>query len=126
MLGAITAYRCAAPGAFPTWLLPALAVVGLGAGLFTPAFFTRALKPLRVQELGSAAGLLNAVQQLGATLGVAILGSVYLAGAKDGSGGASGSLYAVQVAFWSAVGLVGVSACASWVMGREGGRGREG
>ncbi|MDV7221031.1 MFS transporter [Streptomyces prunicolor] len=126
MLGAITAYRCAAPGAFPTWLLPALAVVGLGAGLFTPAFFTHALKPLRVQELGSAAGLLNAVQQLGATLGVAILGSVYLAGAKDGSGGASGSLYAVQVAFWSAVGLVGVSAGASWVMGREGGRGCEG
>jgi hypothetical protein len=29
-------------------------------------------------------------------------------------------LYSVQVAFWSAAGLVGVSAGASWVMGREG------
>ncbi|WP_185149061.1 hypothetical protein [Streptomyces sp. Ag109_O5-1] len=35
------------------------------------------LKPLRPQEAGSAAGALNAVQQLGATLGVAVLGSTY-------------------------------------------------
>ncbi|MGW1618950.1 MFS transporter [Streptomyces sp. NPDC002172] len=70
---------------YPWPLLPALALVGLGAGLFTPAFFTLALKPLRPQEVGSAAGALNAVQQLGATLGVAVLGSTYL----DGSAAAA-------------------------------------
>jgi EmrB/QacA subfamily drug resistance transporter len=61
-------------------LLVPLGIAGLGMGLFAPAFFTTALKPLRGQEIGSASGLLNAVQQLGATLGVAVLGSVYLSG----------------------------------------------
>jgi MFS family permease len=54
------------------------AVTGVGIGLFTTAFFTAALHMVGPREVGSAAGLLNAVQQLGATLGVAVLGSVYL------------------------------------------------
>ncbi|MEU0005345.1 MFS transporter [Streptomyces sp. NPDC006314] len=103
-LAAIAVYHAADPTAYPTWLLLPLGVVGLGTGLFTAAFFTIALKRLRPQEIGSAAGLLNAVQQLGATLGVAILGSVYLGSAEPG--GASAALHAVQVAFWVAVGLV--------------------
>lgn len=61
------------------WLPVALGVIGVGAGMFTPAFFTGALSRLEPQEAGSAAGLLNAVQQLGGTLGVAVLGSLYFA-----------------------------------------------
>lgn len=57
----------------------ALAAIGSGVGLFTPSFFIAALHVVAPHEVGSAAGLLNAVQQLGATLGVAILGSIYLA-----------------------------------------------
>ncbi|MEN2422446.1 MFS transporter [Streptomyces rimosus] len=110
-LAAIAVYRTADPTAYPAPLLPALAVVGLGAGLFTPAFFTVALRPLRPQEIGSAAGLLNAVQQLGATLGVAVLGSAYLHAA--GPGGAAASLHAVQIAFWAAVALTVVSLVAA-------------
>ncbi|OIJ65789.1 MFS transporter [Streptomyces mangrovisoli] len=106
-LAAIAVYHQADPTSYPTPLLLALGMVGLGVGFFSPAFFTIALKPLKPQEIGSAAGLLNAVQQLGATLGVAVLGSVYLDGA--GSGGPSAALHAVQVAFWVAVGLVVVS-----------------
>lgn len=68
-------------GGHPALLPCALAVVGIGQGLFTPSFFTAALHPLRPQEIGSAAGLLNAVQQLGTTLGVAALGRIYLASA---------------------------------------------
>jgi predicted MFS family arabinose efflux permease len=49
--------------------------------LFTPPFFATALRGVGPQETGSAAGLLNAVQQLGGTLGVAVVGGVYLAGA---------------------------------------------
>lgn len=60
------------------WLLPALAVCGAGVGLFTTAFFTEALHRVQPQETGSAAGLLNAVQQFGGTLGVAGLGTVFL------------------------------------------------
>ncbi|MER7180947.1 MFS transporter [Streptomyces hyaluromycini] len=83
-----------APTRYPWPLLPALALVGLGAGLFTPAFFTLALRPLRPQEVGSAAGALNAVQQLGATLGVAVLGSTYL----DGSAAAACAVAAALTA----------------------------
>ncbi len=113
-LAAIAVYRTADPTAYPAPLLPALAVVGLGVGLFTPAFFTVALRPLRPQEIGSAAGLLNAFQQLGATLGVAVLGSVYLHAA--GPGGAAASLHAVQLAFWAAVALTVVSLVAARMM----------
>ncbi|GAA5610925.1 hypothetical protein Spla01_02071 [Streptomyces platensis] len=77
-LAALAVYHAADPTAYPEPPLIVLGVVGLGAGLFSPVFFTLALKPLRPQEIGSAAGLLNAFEQLGATLGVAILGSVYL------------------------------------------------
>ncbi|WP_406119837.1 MFS transporter [Streptomyces sp. NBC_00989] len=113
-LAAIAVYHTADAHKYPTALLFALAVVGLGVGLFSPAFFTIALKPLQPQEIGSAAGLLNAVQQLGATLGVAVLGSVYLGSAGDG--GARAALHAVQLAFWVAVALVVVSFAASRMM----------
>ncbi|MEU6477685.1 MFS transporter [Streptomyces sp. NPDC047017] len=106
-LAAVAVLHAADPTAYPTYLLVALAVVGLGAGLFTPAFFTLALKPLRPQEIGSAAGLLNAVQQLGATLGVAVLGSVYLGLARPG--GPAAAPHAVQTAFWAAAALVAVA-----------------
>lgn len=56
----------------------ALAVCGLGMGTFTVPFFAAALHRVRPHETGSAAGLLNAVQQLGGTLGVALLGGLYL------------------------------------------------
>ncbi|MFG2955205.1 MFS transporter [Streptomyces sp. NPDC048291] len=84
---------------YPRLLLPALALVGLGAGLFTPAFFTLALRPLRPQEVGSAAGALNAVQQLGATLGVAVLGSTYLEGSAAAACAAAMALTALS---WTA------------------------
>lgn len=82
VLAAIAAYRAPDPGDYPVPLLGALVVAGLGMGLFTTPFFTAALAAVGPQETGSAAGLLNAVQQLGATLGVAVLGSVYLDGAR--------------------------------------------
>ncbi|MFJ3309795.1 MFS transporter [Streptomyces sp. NPDC086549] len=116
VLACAAVYHWADPDHYPRPLLPALALVGLGAGLFTPAFFTLALKPLRPQEIGSAAGLLNAVQQLGATLGVATLGSVYLDDAGAGGPAASG---AAEAACWVAIGLVGVSWAAAGRMGNR-------
>lgn len=54
-----------------------LAVSGLGLGTFTVPFFTTALHRVRPAETGTAAGLLNAVQQFGGTVGVALLGTVF-------------------------------------------------
>ncbi|MEU9040518.1 MULTISPECIES: MFS transporter [unclassified Kitasatospora] len=104
VVSAVGAYRT---GQRPEALPYALALVGLGQGLFTPAFFTTALTPLRPQETGSAAGLLNAVQQLGSTLGVAVLGRIYLA-APDTTG--------AQRACWLAVGVLAAAAVAVRLM----------
>ena len=111
VLAAIAAYHAAGPTAYPTPLLGALGIAGLGVGMFTPSFFTTALKPLKPQEVGSAAGLLNAVQQLGSTLGVAVLGSVYFDGSRSGSPGS-----AVQVTFWVAGGLLVASFLSTLLM----------
>ncbi|MEU2425606.1 MFS transporter [Streptomyces sp. NPDC007851] len=95
LTAATAVYATTAPSRYPWPLLPALALIGLGAGLFTPAFFTLALKPLRPQEVGSAAGALNAVQQLGATLGVAVLGSTYLDGSAEAACAVAAALTAL-------------------------------
>ncbi|MFI6597227.1 MFS transporter [Nonomuraea sp. NPDC050536] len=80
------------------WWLPAgLGVIGVGAGLFTPGFFTGALSQVEPQETGSAAGLLNAVQQLGGTLGVAVLGSLYLASGFGAALAAAAAVIAVTL-----------------------------
>jgi hypothetical protein len=57
-------------------VLPLLAT-GLGLGVFTVPFFANALGGVAAHETGSASGLLNAVQQLGGTIGVALLGTVF-------------------------------------------------
>ncbi len=92
-------------------MLSALAVSGVGLGLFTFPFFTVALSRVAPHETRSAAGLLNAVQQLGATLGVAVLGSVFLAGHGDATS-------AVERSFWVALGLVAAAVVAAAIMVR--------
>jgi hypothetical protein len=82
-------------------------MAGLGVGVFTTPFFTAALRPVSPQETGSAAGLLNAVQQLGGTLGVAILGGIYLAGARPGA--PATAVHAYQHVFWVSAGLLVVA-----------------
>jgi predicted MFS family arabinose efflux permease len=82
----------------------ALGIGGLGLGVFTVPFFTAALSHVRPHETGSAAGLLNAVQQLGATLGIAVLGSVFLRG------------HSLPHAFWLAAALVVATAATTALM----------
>ncbi|MEU6324557.1 MFS transporter [Streptomyces sp. NPDC047009] len=69
VLAAVAVYAVVPAGRHPWALLPVLAVCGLGQGLFAVPFFTTALQRVRSHETGSAAGLLNAVRQLGSTLG---------------------------------------------------------
>ncbi|WP_143261647.1 MFS transporter [Allokutzneria sp. NRRL B-24872] len=54
-----------------------LLVTGIGLGVFTVPFFGNALAGVAQHETGSASDLLNAAQQLGATVGVAVLGTVF-------------------------------------------------
>ena len=63
-----------------TWdLAPSLFVIGLGAGLSFGQLFDFILAGVAMDEVGSASGVLNAVQQLANALGVAVLGTVFFA-----------------------------------------------
>ena len=118
VLAAIATFPAAGATGQPGPLLGALGVGGLGIGLFTAPFFTTALARVRPQETGSAAGLLNAVQQLGATLGVALLGSVFLrtAAATPPAETGSAALDAVRRAYWVAAGLLATTGVAAALM----------
>jgi MFS family permease len=116
LLGAVAAYGLARPHGYPWPLLGALAAAGLGNGLFTVPFFTTALAGVRPHETGSAAGLLNAVQQFGATLGTAVLGSTFLDGMHGGGDPVSHSVHAARLAFWAAAALLVLTAATATAM----------
>ncbi|MBR7836163.1 MFS transporter [Actinospica durhamensis] len=61
-----------------TWdLVPGLFLVGAGAGASIGQLFRFILTSVRMDEVGSASGVLEAVQQLSTSLGVAVLGTVF-------------------------------------------------
>lgn len=69
----------------PWQLAPALAVTGLGMGFVMAPFFDTVLASVENHETGSASGTLTSVQQLGAALGTAILGTVFFERVKTGN-----------------------------------------
>jgi MFS family permease len=60
-------------------LLPGLAVIGLGVGASIGQLFRFILNSVSMNEVGSASGVLEAVQQLSTSLGVAVLGTIFFA-----------------------------------------------
>jgi EmrB/QacA subfamily drug resistance transporter len=58
-------------------LAPSLVLIGLGAGFSFGQLFDFILAGVAMDEVGSASGVLNAVQQLANALGVAVLGTVF-------------------------------------------------
>ncbi len=75
--GMILTMHLAGPGVTPWQFIPALAVTGIGMSLVMGPFFDTVLGTVDQHETGSASGTLNAVQQLGSSLGVALLGTVF-------------------------------------------------
>jgi len=57
-------------------MAPALLVIGAGNGLALAPFFDLVLSQVDYHELGSASGALTAAQQIGASAGIAILGTI--------------------------------------------------
>ncbi len=76
-------------------LVPALLVSGLGAGLVFVPLFGYILGDVTEAEVGTGSGLLNAVQQFSAAIGVAALGTVFFQQADTGDFGAATQLVLV-------------------------------
>jgi MFS family permease len=75
-------------GAVGVWTLaPGLFVFGLGMGMIFVPLFSIIMGEIDDHEVGSASGLLESLQQLGASLGVAVLGTVFFGALALEAGG---------------------------------------
>jgi EmrB/QacA subfamily drug resistance transporter len=77
-------------------LLPGLLLIGAGAGASIGQLFQFILSSVTMREVGSASGVLEATQQLSTSLGVAILGTIFLSGFGDHL-----PTHALQVTAWA-------------------------
>ncbi|MHA6759799.1 DHA2 family efflux MFS transporter permease subunit [Streptacidiphilus sp. PAMC 29251] len=68
-----------------TTLAPSLLLVGFGTGLVFVPIFDFVLGGATTEEVGTGAGMLNAVQQFSGAIGVAALGTVFFAQANHGT-----------------------------------------
>ncbi len=57
-------------------LLPAMALLGVGAGLVFPSLMTLAMSAATPEDAGLASGLVNTTQQVGGALGLAVLATL--------------------------------------------------
>ena len=61
---------------YVTDLLPAMLLLGVGAGLAFPALMTLAMSAATPEDSGLASGLVNTTQQVGGALGLAVLATL--------------------------------------------------
>jgi EmrB/QacA subfamily drug resistance transporter len=77
-------------GDLSAWDLAApLAVTGFGMGMIFVPMFDVILAGVEPRQLGSASGLLETVQQLGMSVGIAVMGTVLFGALGDGHGPAA-------------------------------------
>jgi predicted MFS family arabinose efflux permease len=99
-----------AGGPISAWDLAApLAITGFGMGMVFVPMFDVILAGVAPHELGSASGLLESVQQLAMSVGIAVIGTVLFDGVGTGHGplafmGAANHALIVSVAFLVAAG----------------------
>jgi len=99
-----------------TWgVAPALLLSGIGLGLLVVPLVDVALATIPASEAGAASGAYGTVQQVGAALGVAVIGTVFFSVA--GTSYDAGSLRAgVLAACWVAAGGYAVAAVSSLLL----------
>jgi EmrB/QacA subfamily drug resistance transporter len=91
-------------------VLPAAALLGIGAGLTFPPMMALAMSDVAPSDAGLASGLLNTTGQVGGAIGLAVLATV--SSGRTGSLQASGTATmdaltgGFHLAFWIAAGLV--------------------
>jgi EmrB/QacA subfamily drug resistance transporter len=89
-------------------LLAPMIVGGIGMGMVFVPLFDIVMAGVRPQEMGSASGVLQTVNSLGMSLGIAGIGAIFFALASGAGGHVAAYLNAAQ---WSALATVGLLAC---------------
>jgi MFS family permease len=99
-------------------LAPGMVVAGLGQGLVMSPLFGVVLSEVPPASAGAASGVLTTTQQVALALGVATLGSLFIALAGDGVGMRDGFLVVVAVQVVIAAGLaLGARTLPGWHRG---------
>jgi EmrB/QacA subfamily drug resistance transporter len=111
IVGTIAALGAAGAGLNGWALAPSLLGMGIGIGMAMTPFFDITLAGVELDMVGSASGVLNANQQLGATAGIAVLGTVFFGLLEDGD-----PTGAVTVVLWLTAALMAGSVVLAWLL----------
>jgi MFS family permease len=106
------------PGAgYASHVLPALLIVGLGMGcIFAPSFSTATLG-IEGSEAGVASAMVNTSQQVGGSVGTALLSTIFASAAASYAAGQArattlsnaAAIHGYTTAFWWAAGIFGLA-----------------
>ena len=106
-------------------LIPGLAVFGIGMGMIFVPLFSIIMGEIGDHEVGSASGLLESSQQLGASLGVAVLATLFFSTISLEKGGpqaamaAGRGLLAAERTLLVTLILIVVAFAAGWLLPRR-------
>lgn len=109
-----------------TWsLVPGLALFGLGMGMIFVPLFSIVISEVDDAEVGAASGLLESLQQLGASVGVAVLATLFFSTIAAGSGAdsvtpvAGREVLAAERSLLVTLGLIGLAFAVGWLLPRR-------
>ncbi|MET8959049.1 MFS transporter [Streptomyces sp. NPDC004096] len=112
-------------------VLPQLIVIGVGLGLVMPTAMQLATGGVAPEDAGVASATVNAMQQVGGSIGTALLNTLaasaatgYLAGRNpaDRAARAQATIESYTTAFWWSAGLFAVGAVVTFLLYRRGTR----
>jgi EmrB/QacA subfamily drug resistance transporter len=109
----------------PADLIPGMAVFGTGMGMIFVPLFSIIMGEISDHEVGSASGLLESCQQLGASLGVAVLATLFFSTMSLGQGGpraaiaAGRGVLAAEHTLLVTLALIAVAFAAAWLLPRR-------
>lgn len=94
------------------WFLPPLLIAGIGLGLGFSALFQLVLRSVPPRDAGAGSGALQAFQQVGGALGIALVGQIFFAHLADsfaqGVGPQAAFAEAAALALWYQVASFGL------------------
>ena len=108
LLAIYAVLRGAGGGVSTVDLLAPMVVGGIGMGMVFVPLFDIVMASVRPQEMGSASGVLQTVNSLGMSLGIAGIGAIFFA--LVGGPGRHVATY-LSAAQWTALATVGLLAC---------------
>ena len=106
-------------------LIPGLLVFGIGMGMIFVPLFSIIMGEIADREVGSASGLLESSQQLGASLGVAILATLFFSTLSAGGGArhpamaVPGSLLAAERTLLITLAMIVAAFALGWLLPRR-------